>query len=139
MMAGICAAKALVQLLCRRFHDPVNVQVHIHCVEIPSRRKFCVQEVLMHMCLPPFYLTQIIHTQWLPWQDTVFSLILGLRHPRDFSSLLSNTYCLNIGKINPLKHYVLSLSEIIESLFINAGIMLKCHGELVEPCVKVTA
>jgi hypothetical protein len=53
--AGICAAKAVVQHLCERFHDPDNVHIFIPGVSILSRRKFCVQEVLMHMCLPPFY------------------------------------------------------------------------------------
>jgi hypothetical protein len=54
LTAGICAAKALVQLLCERFHDPENVHVFIPGVSILSRRNFCVQEVLMHMCLPSF-------------------------------------------------------------------------------------
>jgi hypothetical protein len=55
LTAGICAAKALVQLLCGRFHNSENVHVFIPGVSILSRRKFCVQEVLMHMCLLPFY------------------------------------------------------------------------------------
>jgi hypothetical protein len=46
----------------------------------------------------------------------MFSLILGLRPARDFASLSSDIYCLNICKINPLKHYVLSISENIYEL-----------------------
>ena len=53
-MAGTCAAKAIVQHLCERFHDPENEQVFIPSVSILYKRKFCVQEVLMHMCLPSF-------------------------------------------------------------------------------------
>jgi len=55
LTAGICAAKALVQLLGERFQDPDNVHIFIPGFSILSRRKFCVQEVLMHRCLPPFY------------------------------------------------------------------------------------
>jgi hypothetical protein len=55
LTAGIFAEKALVQHLCERFHDPDNVHIFILSVSILCRRKFCVQEVLMHMCLPPFY------------------------------------------------------------------------------------
>ena len=33
MMAGICAAKALVQLLCRRFHDPNSMNVFIPALD----------------------------------------------------------------------------------------------------------
>jgi len=55
LTAGICATKALVQLLCERFHDPETVHIFIPGVSILSRRKFCVQEVLMHMCLLSFH------------------------------------------------------------------------------------
>jgi hypothetical protein len=58
LTAGICAAKAsrhVPGLLCERFHDPDNVHIFIPGVSILYRRKFCVQEVLMHMCLPLFY------------------------------------------------------------------------------------
>ena len=56
--AGICAAKTSRHspgLLCKRFHDPENVHVFIPGVSILSRRKFCIQEVLMHICLPASY------------------------------------------------------------------------------------
>jgi hypothetical protein len=52
LTAGIYAAKALLLLLRGRFHDTENVQVLIPGVPKLSRRKFSVQEVLMHMCLP---------------------------------------------------------------------------------------
>jgi hypothetical protein len=52
LTAGICAAKALVQHLCKRFHNPENVHIFIPGVSILYRHKFCVQEVLMHVCLP---------------------------------------------------------------------------------------
>ena len=55
LTAGICAAKALVQHLCERFNDPDNVHIFIPSVEILYRLKFCIQEVLMYMCLPSFY------------------------------------------------------------------------------------
>jgi hypothetical protein len=51
LTAGIYAAKALVQLLRERFHDPETVHIFIPGVLILYRRKFCVQEVLMHICL----------------------------------------------------------------------------------------
>ena len=54
LTAGICAAKALVQYLCKRFHDPENVHIFIPGVSILDRHKFCVQEVLMHVCLLSF-------------------------------------------------------------------------------------
>ena len=56
LTAGICAAKALVQLLCEPFHDPDNAHILIPGVSILSRHKFCVQEVLMYVCLPSFHL-----------------------------------------------------------------------------------
>jgi hypothetical protein len=58
LTAGICAAKASRHApghLCERFHDPENIHIFIPGFSIRYRRKFCVQEVLMHMCLPPFY------------------------------------------------------------------------------------
>jgi hypothetical protein len=57
LTAGMCAAKASRHVpghLCGRLHDPDNVQVYILSVEILYRRKSCVQEVLLHMCLPSF-------------------------------------------------------------------------------------
>jgi len=59
LTAGICAAKALVQHLCERFYDPENVHIFIPGFSIHSRRKFCVQEVLMHMCLLSFHLNAL--------------------------------------------------------------------------------
>jgi hypothetical protein len=53
--AGIYAAKALVQHLCERFHDLDNVHIFTPGFPIHNRRKFCIQEVLLHRCLPPFY------------------------------------------------------------------------------------
>ena len=53
--AGIYATIALVQLLCGRFHDRENVHIFIPGFTIHYRLKFCVKEVLMHRCLPPFY------------------------------------------------------------------------------------
>jgi hypothetical protein len=50
--AGIYAVKALEQHLCERFNDPDNVHVFIPSVEILCRLKFCIQEVLMYICLP---------------------------------------------------------------------------------------
>jgi len=55
LTAGMYAAKALVQHLCERFHDPENGHIFIPGFSIDSRRKFCVQEVLMHMCLLSFH------------------------------------------------------------------------------------
>jgi hypothetical protein len=55
LTAGIYAAKALVQHLCECFNDPDKLHVFILSVQIPYRRKFCIQEVLMHICLPCFY------------------------------------------------------------------------------------
>jgi hypothetical protein len=81
LTAGICAAKALVQHLCKRFHNPENVHIFIPGVSIRYRHKFCVQEVLMHVCLPSFHpnallgliikniaalLSSAIHTEHLP-------------------------------------------------------------------------
>ncbi len=54
-MAGMYAAKALVQRLCERFNISDFLHVFILIVYIPYKRKFFVQEVLMHMCLPSFY------------------------------------------------------------------------------------
>jgi hypothetical protein len=53
-VAGICAAKALVQLLCERFNDLFSLCVLILTAWISCGQKFCVQEVLMHICLPMF-------------------------------------------------------------------------------------
>jgi hypothetical protein len=52
LTAGICAAKALVQHLCERLNDSDDVQVDILSGQMLYSRKFCIQEVLMHMCLP---------------------------------------------------------------------------------------
>jgi len=60
LTAGICAAKALMQHLCERFHDMDNAHVFIPGVSIHSRHKSCVQEVLMHMCPPFFHLTAFL-------------------------------------------------------------------------------
>jgi len=54
-MAGTYAAKALEQLLCERCNDSANVHVFIHIIKKPYRPKSCIQEVLLHMCLPFFY------------------------------------------------------------------------------------
>jgi len=54
LTAGICAEKALVQFLCERFHDPGNVQVFILSISVLTRHKFCIQKVLLHICLPSF-------------------------------------------------------------------------------------
>jgi hypothetical protein len=35
LMAGMCAAKALEQLLCKRFNDPAFLHVFIHITYIP--------------------------------------------------------------------------------------------------------
>jgi rare lipoprotein A len=78
LTAGICAAKALVQLLCERFHDPDNVHVFIPGVSIHYRHKFCVQEVLMHMCLPPFYLNTFFRLSGNAFVVLVCSLIIIL-------------------------------------------------------------
>jgi hypothetical protein len=50
-MAGICAAKTLVQHHCERFHGPDNVLGYIPSAQIHYRLKYGVQEILMHMCL----------------------------------------------------------------------------------------
>ena len=44
-----------MQHLCRRFHDTENVHVFIPGVSIRFIRNFCVQEVLMHICLPSLH------------------------------------------------------------------------------------
>jgi hypothetical protein len=59
LTVGRCAAKAIVQHLCERFHDPGNVHIFIPGVSILSRRKSCVQEVLMHICLLSFHLNAL--------------------------------------------------------------------------------
>jgi hypothetical protein len=69
------SAKALVQLLCERFHDPENGHIFIPGVSILSRRKFCVQEVLMHMCLLSFH------------RNALFGLILSVSSIDRFSIL----------------------------------------------------
>ena len=43
-----------VQFLCERFHNPGNVQVFILSISVLTRHKFCIQEVLLHICLPSF-------------------------------------------------------------------------------------
>ena len=60
--AGICPAKASRRLpghICECFHAPENVHIFIPGVSILSRRKFCVQEVLLHMCLLSFHLNAL--------------------------------------------------------------------------------
>jgi hypothetical protein len=59
LTAGIYAAKALVQHLCKRFNDPENGHIFIPDVSILSRRIFCVQEVLLYMCLLYFNLNAL--------------------------------------------------------------------------------
>jgi len=59
LTAGMYAAKALVQHLCERIHDPENVHVFIPGFSIRYRRKFCVQEVLMNIYLPSFHLNAL--------------------------------------------------------------------------------
>jgi len=55
LLAGIYAAKALEQHLCERFNDPDTLHVYIPNIKKPYRLKFCIQEVLMHICLPAIY------------------------------------------------------------------------------------
>jgi hypothetical protein len=55
----MCAAKALVQHLCERLNDQENLNVFIPGVSIYYKHKFCVQEVLMHICLPAFLLNAL--------------------------------------------------------------------------------
>lgn len=40
---------------CERCHVPDNVHIFIPGFSIHYRHKFCIQEVLLHRCLPPFY------------------------------------------------------------------------------------
>jgi hypothetical protein len=62
-------------------------------------------EYRIYVYIPRLFITNASYDRTQHFRSfSVFDL-------RDFSSLLSNTYRLNIGKINPLKHYVLSLSK----------------------------
>jgi len=93
LTAGICAAKALVQHLCDRFHDPENVQVFISGDLILSRRKFCVQEVLLHICLasPAFNFKRerefLQHTYKRILYSLIFALKVFLLIPSVFAAL----------------------------------------------------
>jgi hypothetical protein len=49
MTTGIYAAKALEQHLCKRLDDTDSLHVFILSVLIRYGRKFCIQEVLLHM------------------------------------------------------------------------------------------
>jgi len=62
LTAGIYAVKASRHVpghLCERFHDPNNGHFFIPGVPILSRGKFCVQEVLLHICLLPSHLNAL--------------------------------------------------------------------------------
>jgi len=53
-------------------------------------------------------LARIIHEICRPRKDMAFSLILGLRPPRNLPSLPGDTHCMSVGQVKPLKHHVLS-------------------------------
>ena len=75
LTGGICAAKAsrhLPGLLCGRFHDPEYVHIIIPGVSIRSRRKFCIQEVLMHVTAVRSY--NALFGLLIITPDTVYSL-----------------------------------------------------------------
>jgi hypothetical protein len=123
LTVGICAAKASRHapgLLCRRFHDPKNVHVFIPGISILFRRTFCVQEVLMHMCLPSFYpnaffgLMEFGPNLRMPHSRTMGDGLFELR-PRGREGIGRTLYCyVNGQRIMVLHAFVKKTQETPE-------------------------
>jgi hypothetical protein len=71
LMTGMCAAKTLEQHLCKRFNDLDSLHVFILIVYVLYRRKFCIQEVLMHIRLSSFYPNAFFGLRGLREADTM--------------------------------------------------------------------
>ena len=59
LTAGIYAAKALVQHLCKRFHDPKTGIFYPWRFDTLQTHILCVQEVLMYVCLLSFHINAL--------------------------------------------------------------------------------